>query len=140
MRKGTFFREVVNRRTRAACLDGVRAHLEQALSQGRQESPGRQRGTADVLQLPQGAVDTTNVNERLNEEFRRRVKTQGSLPTKASVLTLLFGLVVSGQIKLRKLDGFARLAAVIPRADAFGGVERGIRGRVSYCLAHQDRS
>ena len=49
---------------------------------------------------------TTNVIERLNEEFRRRVKTQGALPTEDAALVLLFGLVVSGQIRLRRLDGW----------------------------------
>jgi putative transposase len=56
---------------------------------------------------------TTNVIERLNEEFRRRVKTQGALPTDDAAVTLLFSLVASGQITLRKLDGWRRLAAVI---------------------------
>jgi len=56
---------------------------------------------------------TTNAIERLNEEFRRRVKTQGALPTEAAAIVLLFGLVVSGQIRLRKLDGYPKLAAVI---------------------------
>jgi putative transposase len=40
---------------------------------------------------------TTSVIERLNEEFRRRVKTQGALPTEDSALILLFGLVATGQ-------------------------------------------
>lgn len=56
---------------------------------------------------------TTNVIERLNEEFRRRVKTQGALPTEDSALILLFGLVATGQIVLRKLDGYKQLATVI---------------------------
>jgi putative transposase len=56
---------------------------------------------------------TTNSIERLNEEFRRRVKTQGALPTEDSALILLFGLVATGQITLRKLDGYTQLAAVI---------------------------
>jgi putative transposase len=56
---------------------------------------------------------TTNSIERLNEEFRRRVKTQGSLPTEDSALILLFGLVATGQITLRKLDGYTHLGAVI---------------------------
>jgi transposase-like protein len=56
---------------------------------------------------------TTNVIERLNEEFRRRVKTQGALPTEDSALILLFGLVATGQITLRKLDGYKQLAAII---------------------------
>src|SRR6266849_898896 len=41
---------------------------------------------------------TTNTIERLNEEFRRRVKTQGSLPTEDAAVSLLFCLVASGQI------------------------------------------
>ena len=56
---------------------------------------------------------TTNVIERLNEEFRRRVKTQGSLPTEDAALILLFGLVASGQITLRKIDGYTKIATAI---------------------------
>ena len=48
---------------------------------------------------------TTNAIERLNEEFRRRVKTQGSFPTEDAAMVLLYGLVATGQIKLRKIDG-----------------------------------
>jgi transposase-like protein len=39
----------------------------------------------------------TNTIERLHEEFRRRVKTQGSLPSEAAALVLLFSLVASGR-------------------------------------------
>ncbi len=56
---------------------------------------------------------TTNVIERLNEEFRRRVKTQGSLPGEDAALLLLYSLVATGQITLRKLDGYDKIAAVI---------------------------
>jgi transposase-like protein len=58
---------------------------------------------------------TTNVIERLNEEFRWSVKTQGSLPTEDAALILLFSLVASGQIKLRKIDGHTTMAAVISK-------------------------
>jgi len=58
-------------------------------------------------------IRTTNVIERLNGEFRRRVKTQGSLPSEDSALLLLFSLVASGQIKLRKLDGFEKIAEML---------------------------
>jgi transposase-like protein len=44
---------------------------------------------------------TTNTIERLHEEFRRRVKTQGALPNEDAALILLFSLVASGQIRLR---------------------------------------
>jgi transposase-like protein len=56
---------------------------------------------------------TTNVIERLHEEFRRRVKTQGSLPTEDAALVLLFGLVASGQIRLRRLDGWRHISTVL---------------------------
>jgi Transposase, Mutator family len=55
---------------------------------------------------------TTNTIERLHEEFRRRVKTQGSLPSEDAALVLLFSLVASGQIKLRRIDGWRKIAAV----------------------------
>jgi len=58
---------------------------------------------------------STNVIERLNGEFRRRVKTQGALPTEDAALILLFSLVASGQITLRKIDGHATMAAVISK-------------------------
>ena len=47
--------------------------------------------------------------ERLNGEFRRRVKTQGSLPSAQAAELLLFGLVLSGQIRMRRLDGWRDL-------------------------------
>jgi transposase-like protein len=56
---------------------------------------------------------TTNVIERLHEEFRRRVKTQGSLPTEDAALVLLFSLVTSGQIRLRRLDGWRQIPAIL---------------------------
>ncbi len=56
---------------------------------------------------------TTNVIERLHEEFRRRVKTQGSLPGEDAAVVLLFSLVASGQIKLRRIDGWRKIAAVL---------------------------
>jgi transposase-like protein len=56
---------------------------------------------------------TTNTIERLHEEFRRRVKTQGSLPSEEAALTLLFSLVVSGQIKLRRIDRWRTIAAML---------------------------
>jgi transposase-like protein len=61
---------------------------------------------------------TTNVIERLHEEFRRRVKTQGSLPSEDAALILLFSLVVSGQITLRRIDGWRKIAAVLSQQTA----------------------
>ncbi len=61
---------------------------------------------------------TTNTIERLHEEFRRRVKTQGSLPSETAALVLLFSLVASGQIKLRRIDGWRKIAAVLSQHTA----------------------
>ncbi len=41
------------------------------------------------------------------------MKTQSSLPTEDAALVLLFGLVVSGQTKLRRIDGSRKIAAVL---------------------------
>lgn len=59
------------------------------------------------------ALRTTNALERINEEFRRRTKTQSSLPSSDAVLLLLFGLLRSGAVKLRALDGWRDM----PKAD-----------------------
>jgi transposase-like protein len=59
------------------------------------------------------SLRTTNTIERLNEEFRRRVKTQSSLPTEDSALVLLFSLVATGQIKLRRLVGYKDIARAL---------------------------
>lgn len=52
------------------------------------------------------SLRTTNAIERLQLEFRRRVKTQGALPGETAALRLLFGLLASGQIRLRRIKGF----------------------------------
>lgn len=52
------------------------------------------------------SLRTTNAVERLNMEFKRRTKTQGSFPTASSALVVLFGLVASGMIRLRKIPGY----------------------------------
>lgn len=59
------------------------------------------------------ALRTTNALERINGEFRRRTKTQAMLPSEDAVLVLLFGLLMSGQIRSRKLDGWQELPAVM---------------------------
>jgi putative transposase len=58
------------------------------------------------------ALRTTNALERINEEFRRRTKTQASLPGQDAVLLLLFGLLRSGQVKLRALVGYQDMEQV----------------------------
>jgi transposase-like protein len=92
------------RKWRARCPSVVRS-----LQEGGEE-------LLSFFQFPKSqwkTLRTTNVIERLHEEFRRRVKTQGSLPTEDAAVVLLFGLVVSGQIRLRRLDGWGQIPAVL---------------------------
>jgi transposase-like protein len=92
------------RKWRARCAGVVRS-----LQEGGEE-------LLTFFQFPESqwkTLRTTNVIERLHEEFRRRVKTQGSLPTEDAALVLLFGLVAGGQIRLRRLDGWRHIPAVL---------------------------
>jgi transposase-like protein len=62
-------------------------------------------------------VRSTNAIERLNEEFRRRVKTQGALPTAQTAALLFYGLLLTGQIRMRRIDGWRQISAI---SDALG--------------------
>lgn len=53
---------------------------------------------------------TTNAIERLHEEFRRRIKTQTVLPSAETVPMLFWALLASGQILMRKVDGWDTLS------------------------------
>jgi transposase-like protein len=55
---------------------------------------------------------TTNGLERINGEFRRRVKTQGSLSNSNAALQLLYGLFAGGMIVLRRIDGWQEMARI----------------------------
>jgi putative transposase len=52
---------------------------------------------------------TTNSIERLHEEFKRRIKTQTVLPSAETAAMLLWSLLASGQITMRKVDGWPSL-------------------------------
>jgi transposase-like protein len=53
---------------------------------------------------------TTNAIERLHEEFKRRIKTQTVLPSAETAAMLFWALVASGQITMRKVDGWQTFA------------------------------
>ena len=53
---------------------------------------------------------TTNAVERLHEEFRRRIKTRTVLPDAETAPMLFWALLASGQIVMRKVDGWETLA------------------------------
>jgi putative transposase len=52
---------------------------------------------------------TTNAIERLHEEFKRRIKTQTVLPCAETAAMLFWALLASGQISMRKVDGWETL-------------------------------
>jgi len=53
---------------------------------------------------------TTNAIERLHEEFKRRIKTQTILPSADSAAMLFWALLASGQIHMRRVDGWQSIA------------------------------
>jgi transposase-like protein len=55
------------------------------------------------------SIRTTNAIERLHEEFKRRIKTQCMLPCADTACMLFWALMASGQITLRKVDGWKTL-------------------------------
>ncbi len=56
------------------------------------------------------SLRTTNAIERLHEEFKRRIKTQTVLPSADTAAMLFWALLASGQINMRKIDGWQTLA------------------------------
>jgi len=56
------------------------------------------------------SVRTTNAIERLHEEFKRRIKTQTVLRSADTAAMLFWALLASGQINMRKVDGWQTLA------------------------------
>ena len=55
------------------------------------------------------SLRTTNAIERLHEEFKRRIKTQTVLPSAETAAMLFWALLASGQITMRKVDGWQSL-------------------------------
>jgi putative transposase len=55
------------------------------------------------------SLRTTNAVERLHEEFKRRIKTQCLLPCAESAAMLFWALLASGQITMRRVDGWQTL-------------------------------
>ena len=63
----------------------------------------------------QGAICSTGrldsvVAARRHEEFKRRIKTQTVLPSVDTTAMLFWALLASGQINMRKVDGWQTLA------------------------------
>jgi Transposase, Mutator family len=62
---------------------------------------------------------TTNAIERLHEEFKRRIKTQCLLPCAETAAMLFWALLASGQITMRRVDGW-QTSPPDPDHHAFG--------------------
>src|SRR5258707_7936013 len=61
------------------------------------------------LRFPQSqwkSIRTTNAIERLHGEFKRRIKTQCLLPCAETACMLFWALLASGQINLRRVNGW----------------------------------
>ena len=56
------------------------------------------------------SIGTSNAIERLHEEFKRRIKTRTLLPRAESAAMSFWALLASGQITMRKVDGWQTLA------------------------------
>ncbi len=63
------------------------------------------------------SLRTTNAIERLQEEFRRRVKVQGMQPSGESVCMLFWALLASGAITMRRVDGFESVTNPVKEKD-----------------------
>jgi transposase-like protein len=75
------------------------------------EEAGEQLFTFTRLPASQWkSARTTNAIERLHEEFKRRIKTQTVLPSADTAAMLFWALLASGQISMRKVDGWHTLA------------------------------
>jgi putative transposase len=78
------------------------------------EEAGNQLFT--FTRLPSGqwrSARTTNAIERLHEEFKRRIKTQTVLPSAETAAMLFWALLASGQINMRKVDGWKTLGTTL---------------------------
>ena len=94
----------------------VPARRQAFLRQWRPSSPGVARSLEEAgerlftfLRYPPAqwrSIHTTNAIERLHEEFKRRIKTQCVLPCADTACMMFWALLASGQITLRKVDGW----------------------------------
>jgi transposase-like protein len=112
----------------AATVAEVQARRRAFLRKWRLKCPGVANSLEEAgdrlfafLRLPPSqwkSARTTNAIERLHEEFKRRIKTQTVLPSAETAAMLFWALLASGQITMRKVDGWQSLgeplAAPVP--------------------------
>jgi hypothetical protein len=76
---------------------------------------------------------TTNAIERLQEEFKRRIKTHTVLPSADTAAMLFWALLASGQINMRKVDGWRAAKGIATRSPPPNALRPSPRGH----RAHQ---
>ena len=81
-----------------------------AVADSLQEAGGRLFTFTRLPESQWRSARTTNAIERLHEEFKRRIKTQTVLPSAETAAMLFWALLASGQITMRKVDGWQTLA------------------------------
>jgi len=82
-------------------------------SRCRRQPGGSRLPALHLTRLPPSqwrSARTTNAIERLHEEFKRRLKTQTVLSSADTAAMLFWALLASGQINMRKVDGWQTLA------------------------------
>jgi transposase-like protein len=118
---------VIRWRIRETIETVLEAELDAALGVGLSARVGDQRrgyrhGTRTrTLTTSNGPTAVAVPRARLREgaeEFRRRTKTQASLPSQDAVVLLLFGLLRAGHIRVRKIDGWQEMPQVTAAAVA----------------------
>ncbi|MFQ5535508.1 MAG: hypothetical protein ACE5EM_11885, partial [Sphingomonadales bacterium] len=67
------------------------------------------RGKRQGRQGTRAFIPDTNAIERLHGEFKRRIKTQCALPNAETAAMLFWALMASGQISMRRVDGWQTL-------------------------------
>ena len=105
-------REAEIRRRGASALTAS-WRLETASRRRRQRSQEAGERLFTFTRLPPSqwrSIRTTNAIERLHEKFKRRIKTQTVLPSADTAAMLFWALLASGQINMRKVDGWQTLA------------------------------
>src|SRR6202158_2888232 len=109
-------REEYHRIVYAETLEGARKAREAFLLKWKKQCPGVASSLEEAgenlltfyrfSESQWRSLGTTNAIQRMQLEFRRRVKTQAALPNEGAVLRVFFGLWISGQMKLHRISGY----------------------------------
>ena len=100
-------------RQRSRPTKGLHPKSAAQMPRRRRQPGGSRRPIVYFRPFPQSqrkSIRTTNAIERLHEEFKRRIKTETVSPSAETAAMLFWALLASGQIVMRKVDGWKSLA------------------------------